>query len=114
MGDCVMLKVMPSKGVQRFGITGKLSPMYIRPFKILERVGYITCHLMLPPRLSHVHNVFHVSMLHKYVLDPKHIIDYQTLKVGKDASYEKVPVCILDRKEKVLRTQSIPYIKMQW
>jgi len=53
-------------------------------------------------------------MLHKYVPDPEHIIDYQTPEVGEDASYEEVLVCILDRKEKVLRTQSIPYVKVQW
>ena len=60
--------------------------------------------LQLPPQLSHVHNVFHVSMLHKYVSNPKHIINYQTLEIGDDASYEEVPIYIVDRKEKVLRT----------
>lgn len=109
-----MLKVMPTKRVQRFGIIGKLSPQYIRPFEILERVGSFAYNLALPPQLSHVHNVFHVLMLCKYMPDPEHIIDYQTLKERKDALYKEAPMCILDNKEKVLRTQSTPSIKVQW
>ena len=63
VGDHVFLKVMPKRGVVRFGKRGKLSPRFIRPFEILERVGTIAYRLVLPPSMSGVHEVFHVSML---------------------------------------------------
>ena len=75
MGDHVFLKVMPKSGVVRFGKRGKLSPRYIRPFEVLERVGIVAYWLALPPSLSSVHNVFHVSMLRKYTLDLTHVVD---------------------------------------
>nr|GFD29620.1 putative reverse transcriptase domain-containing protein [Tanacetum cinerariifolium] len=62
-GDHVFLKVSPARGVRRFGIKGKLSPRFIRPFEILARVSEVSYRLALPPQLSHVHNVFHVSLL---------------------------------------------------
>ncbi|XP_052174731.1 uncharacterized protein LOC127789782 [Diospyros lotus] len=113
-GDHVWLRVMPIKGVRRFGVSGKLSPRYIGPFEILERVGPLAYRLALPPQLAGVHNVFHVSMLRKYVSDPQHIIDYQTIEVKEDVTYEEKPVSILERKEKVLRNRSIPFVKIQW
>ena len=66
MGDHVFLKVMPKRGVVKFDKWEKLSPMYIKPFNVLERVGTVAYQLALPPRLSSVHAVFHVSMLRKY------------------------------------------------
>ncbi|XP_052198699.1 uncharacterized protein LOC127805884 [Diospyros lotus] len=105
---------MPMKGVRRFGVSGKLSPRYIGPFEILRRVGSLAYELALPPQLAHVHNVFHVSMLRKYVPDPQHVIDYQSLEVSEDVSYKEMPVSILERKEKILRNRSIPLVKVQW
>ena len=75
MGDHVFLKVIPKRGVISFGKRGKLSPRYIRPFKVLEMVGIVSYRLALLPSLSSVHDVFHVSMLRKYTLDPTHIVD---------------------------------------
>lgn len=72
----MFLKVSPKRGVMRFGIKGKLSPRFVGPFEILERVGKVAYRLALPPVLSGVHNVFHVSMLRKYVLDSSHVIEY--------------------------------------
>lgn len=69
--------------------------------------------LALPSQLVSVHNVFHVSMLRKYVPDPQHIINYQTIEVG-DISYEEMPISNLEQKERVLRNRSIPFIKVQW
>ena len=63
-------------------------------------------------QLSHVHNVFHVSMLRKYVLDSQHVIDFQTLEVQEDVSYKEMPTSILERKEKILRNRSIPLVKV--
>ena len=75
MGDHVFLKVMPKRGVVRFIKKGKLSPKYIRPFEILERVGTVAYRLALQPTMSSVHEVFHVSMLRKYTLDLAHVVD---------------------------------------
>ena len=75
VGDHVFLKVMPKRGVVRFGKRGKLSPRFIGPFKILERVGTVAYRLDLPPSMSDVHEVFHVSMLRKYTPDPAHVVD---------------------------------------
>ena len=91
----VFLKVSPWKGVIRFGNKGKLSPRYIGPFEILEKVGPVAYRLALPPKLSAVHNVFHVSMLRQYVHNPSHIIDYEPLRVREDMSYEELPVEII-------------------
>ena len=77
--DSVFLKVAPIKGVMRFGKKGKLSPRFIGPFKILERIGKVAYKLALPPELSSVHNVFHISMLKKYVPDPTHVLEYEPI-----------------------------------
>ena len=79
VGDHVFLKVSPWKGITRFGHKGKLSPRYIGPFEILERVGLVAYRIALPPALSKIHNVFHVSSLRKYILDPSHILDFQPI-----------------------------------
>ena len=75
VGDYVFLKVMPKRGLVRFGKRGKLSSRYIGLFEILERVGTVAYRLALPPSLSSVHEVFHVSMLQKYTPYPAHIVD---------------------------------------
>ena len=75
-GVHVFLKVMPKRGVVRFGKRGKLSPRFVEPFEILKRVGTIACRLALPPIMSGVHEVFHVSMLRKYTPDPAHVVDW--------------------------------------
>ncbi|KAL5560854.1 hypothetical protein UlMin_037065 [Ulmus minor] len=79
VGDSVFLKVAPMKGVMRFGKKGKLSPRFIGPFEILERIGKVAYKLALPPELSSVHNVFHVSMLKKYMSDPSHVLEHEHL-----------------------------------
>ena len=75
VGDHVFLKVMPKKGVVRFGKRGKLSPRYIGPFEILKRVGTVAYRLALPLILSSVHEAFHVSILRRYTPDPAHVVD---------------------------------------
>ncbi|KAM6581008.1 hypothetical protein CsatA_004782 [Cannabis sativa] len=102
------------KGIRSFGKKGKLSPRFIGPFEILEKVGQVAYRLALPPSLSAVHNVFHVSMLRKYVSDPMHVLSYETLELQPDLSYDEQPVQILDRKEKVLRTKTILLVKVLW
>ena len=95
MGDHVFLKVMPKRGVIRFGKQGKLSPRYIRPF-VLERVDVVAYWLALPPSLSSVHNVFHVFMIRKYTQDSIHIVDLGELVVDTDGTFEEGPVRIMD------------------
>ena len=75
-GDKVLLKTSPVKGVMRFRQKGKLSPRYVRPFEILERVSKVAYRLALPPAMSGLHDVFHVTMLRKYIADPAHILKY--------------------------------------
>lgn len=85
-GDKVFLKVAPMKGVTRFGKRGKLNPRYIGPYEILDRVGPLAYRLALPPHLSGVHNVFHVSALRKYVADPSHVLEAKTIPIRENLS----------------------------
>ena len=84
VGDHVFLKVMPKRGVVRFGKRGKLSLRFIGPFEILKRVGTIAYWLSLPPSMSGVHEVFHISMLHRYTPDPAHVVDWGEIEVDTD------------------------------
>ncbi|KAL5544363.1 hypothetical protein UlMin_008147 [Ulmus minor] len=102
------------KGVMRFGKKGKLSPRYIGPFEILERIGKVAYRLVLPPELSSVHNIFHVSMLRKYVSDPSHMLENESIQVHEDLTYKEQPVQILDLKDKTLRNKVIPLVKVLW
>ena len=90
---------MPKRGVIRFGKRGKLSPRYIGPLEVLKRVGAVAYQLALPPSFSSVHEVFHVSMLRKYTLDPTHIVDWGELVVDVDGTFEEGLVHIMDSRE---------------
>ena len=114
IGDKVFLKIAPLKGIMRFGKKGKLSPRFIGPFEVLERVSNLAYRLALPPNLSSVHNVFHVSMLRKYVFDPSHVLSYDPLEIREDLTYEEQPERILQREEKVLRRKIIAFVKILW
>nr|GFB34741.1 putative nucleotidyltransferase, ribonuclease H [Tanacetum cinerariifolium] len=107
-GDRVFLKVSPARRVRRFGIKGKLSPRFIGPFEILDRVGEVSYRLALPPQLSHVHNVFHVSLLRGYKYHPLHVIAYPLDQIRADLSYVEEPDAILDRQDRVMRNKTIP------
>ena len=97
VGEKVLLKVSPMKGVIRFGKRGKLSPRFIGPFEVLQRIGELAYKLTLPPNLSSVHPVFYVSMLRKYIGDPSHVLDFNTVQLEGDMTYDVEPVAILDR-----------------
>ena len=112
--DWVFLKLSPWKGVVRFGKRGKLSPRFIGPYQIVERVGPIAYRLDLPSELAKVHDVFHVSMLRKYIADPSHVLSEQPITLRDDLAYEEEPVQILDRREQQLRNKVIPLIKVLW
>ena len=115
VGDSVYLKISPTKGTMRFGFSGKLKPRYIGPFDVIRKVGELAYELALPPSLDKVHNVFHVSMLKKYIRDPNHILpDYRELNVQPDATYEEKPLRILAKRDKVLRRKTITLVKVLW
>ncbi|GJS57738.1 putative nucleotidyltransferase, ribonuclease H [Tanacetum coccineum] len=113
-GEHVFLKVSPTRGVRRFGIKGKLSPRFIGPFEILDRVGEVSYRLALPPQLSHVHNVFHVSLLRGYKYHPLHVVSYPFDQIREDLSYTEEPESILDRQDRVMRNKTIPFVKILW
>ena len=114
MGDHIFLKVIPKRGVVRFGKRGKLAPRYIRPFEVFERVGTVAYRLALPPSLSGVHEVFHVSMLRKYTLDPTHVVDWGEITVDTDGTFKEGPVCILDSQDHILRHKIVRLVKVLW
>ena len=114
VGEPVLLKVSPWKGLVRFGKKGKLSPRYIGPFEILRKVGNVAYELALPPHMEQIHNVFHMSMLKRYTPDTRHVIEYEPIELQPDLSYVEQPVQILDRKEKVLRNKTVSLVRVLW
>ena len=114
VGDHVFLKVMLKRGVVRFGKRGKLSPRFIGPFEILERVGTVTYRLALPPSMSGVHEVFHVFMLRKYTPDPAHVVDWGQIEVDTDGTFEEGRVCIVDSRDQVLRSKTVRLVLVLW
>ena len=114
VGDHVFLKVMPKKGVVRFGKRGKLSPRFIEPFKILERVGTVAYRLALPPSMSGVHEVFHISMLRRYTPDPADVVDWGEIEVDTDETFEEGPMCFVDSWDQVLRHKIVRLVRVSW
>lgn len=95
-GDRVFLNITHFKGISRFDKIGKVNPRFIGPFEILDRIGTAAYRLTLPPELSRVYNLFHVSMLRKYNSDPSHILAHEPVLLQEDLSYEEVLVDIID------------------
>ncbi|GJZ56503.1 putative reverse transcriptase domain-containing protein, partial [Tanacetum coccineum] len=114
IGDRVMLKVSPRKGVIRFGKRGKLNPRYIRPFKILERIGPVAYKLELPKELSNVHSTFYVSNLKKCLSDESLVILMKELRLDDKLNFVEEPVEIMDREVKQLKQSRIPIVKVRW
>ncbi|KAF5472424.1 hypothetical protein F2P56_009144 [Juglans regia] len=114
-GDWVYLKVSPMKGVKRFGKKGKLSPRYVGPFQILEKVGPVAYRIALPEYFGEIHDVFHVSSLKKsFGQQEPRFVDPGSIQLRPDLTYEVVPTQILDRKEQQLRSKSIPLVMVSW
>ncbi|KAI3805346.1 hypothetical protein L1987_27641 [Smallanthus sonchifolius] len=114
VGDLVLLKVSPWKGVIRFGKKGKLSPRYVGPFKILERIGKVAYKLDLPPSLGNVHPTFHVSNLKKCLADENLHIPLDDVYIDKTMHFIERPVEIMDREIKQLKRSRIPIVKVRW
>jgi hypothetical protein len=114
VGDFVYLRVSPTKGVQRFGIKGKLAPRYIGHYVILQTCGPVAYKLKLPPKMSAIHNVFHVSQLKRCVRLLTEIIAEPEVEIEPDLSYQEYPAKVLDCKERSTRAKSIKMYKIQW
>ncbi|GJW64379.1 putative reverse transcriptase domain-containing protein [Tanacetum coccineum] len=114
VGDRVMLKVSPRKGVIRFGKRGKLNPRYIGPFKILEWIGLVAYKLELPEELSNVYSTFHISNLKKCLSDESLVIPMKELRLDDKLNFVEEPVEIMDREVKQLKQSRIPIIKVRW
>ncbi|GJX19593.1 reverse transcriptase domain-containing protein [Tanacetum coccineum] len=114
VGDHVMLKVSPWKGVVRFGKKGKLAPRFVGPFEILERIGPVAYRLRLPEELSSVHDTFHVSNLKKCLADANLHVPLDEIKVDKTLRFVEEPLEIMDREVKTLKRSKIPIVKVRW
>ena len=110
----MFIRVSPIRGVLRFGRKGKLNPRYIGPYEILEQVGSVAYRVALPPSLGHVHPVFHVSMLRRYLYDPSHVLEPQDIEVDRELSYEVLPERIVDQQIRKLRSKEIASVKVIW
>ena len=110
----ISLKVIRKRRVVRFGKHVKLSLRFIGPFEILERIGTVAYRLALSPSMSGVHEVFHVSMLWKYIPDPTHVVDWGQIEVDTDGTFEEGPVCILDSRDQVLRCKTVRLVRVLW
>ncbi|KAI3762990.1 hypothetical protein L1987_53435 [Smallanthus sonchifolius] len=114
IGDMVLLKVSPWKGVIRFGKRGKLNPRYVGPFKIMKRIGPVAYQLDLPEGLCGAHNVFHVSNLKKCLADESLAVPLEELHIDEQLRFIEEPVEIMDREVKTLKHSKIPIVKVCW
>nr|GEY38496.1 hypothetical protein [Tanacetum cinerariifolium] len=112
--DKVMLKVLPWKGVVRFGKQGKLNPRYVGPFKVLAKVGKVAYNLELPQELSRVHHTFHVSNLKKYYANEPLVMPLEGIYVDDKLQFVEEPVEIMEREIKRLQRSRIPLVKVRW
>ncbi|KAI3729771.1 hypothetical protein L6452_18437 [Arctium lappa] len=112
--DKVLLKVSPWKGIIRFGKRGKLSPRYIGPFEVLEKIGAVAYKLQLPQELSAIHNTFHVSNLNKCLTDESLVISPEEIQIDERLHFTEEPIEVLDRNVKRLRRSKISIVKVRW
>ena len=113
-GDHVFLRVTPKLGLRGVFKTKKLCPRFIGPYQILRRVGSVAYQLALPPSMSGLHDVFHVSQLRKYIPDPYRPVELEQIDLQPDLTYQPDPVRIVERDAKILRNKRIPIVKVEW
>jgi hypothetical protein len=112
--DFVYLKVSPMRCLHHFKVRGKLAPKFIGPFKILEKRGEVAYQLDLPPQLSDVYDVFHVSQLKKCLRVPEEQIPMEDLDAKEDLSYQEYTIKILETSKRVTWSKRIKIYKVQW
>jgi hypothetical protein len=112
--EFVYLKVSPMRGTHRFRVKGMLAPRYVRPFKIIDRKGEVAYQLEVPPKLSDVHDVFHVSQQKKCLWVPEEQLPMEYLDLGGDLTYGERPIKILESVERVTHRKVIKMCKVQW
>jgi hypothetical protein len=112
--DFVYLKVSPMRGVRRFQVKGKLAPRFVGPYPIIDRVGPAAYRLELPESMSDIHNVFHVSQLHKCRQVPESHIEEEAIRIQKDLQYREKPIKILDSAVRKTRNSEVRLCKVQW
>ena len=113
MGDHVYLRIKPKKSTFLTGSCAKLAPCYYGPFEVLERVGPVAYKLALPIHIK-VHDVFHVSLLKKYVHDPTHVIDWNVIQGELEEEFLLEPLQILAQEEIELQNRAVARVKLQW
>nr|GFB74182.1 putative reverse transcriptase domain-containing protein [Tanacetum cinerariifolium] len=114
VGDRVLLKVSPWKGVVQFGKKGMLAPRYVGPFEIVKRVGQVAYRLKLPQELSCIHDMFHVSNLKKCLVESDAQIPLEEIKVDENLRFVKEPIKIVEKDVKKLKRRRIPLVKARW
>jgi hypothetical protein len=112
VGDFVYLKVSPMKSVQCFGVKRKLTPRYVGPFQIIGKSGAVAYKIQLPPEMSVIFNVFHVSQLKKCFWFPKERVPLGDIRLESDLTYEEKPFCVIDNKERVTRSLVVKWYKV--
>jgi hypothetical protein len=113
VGDHVFLKVKANISSLKLGNCSKLAAIYCGPFEFLERIGLVAYMLEFSACMT-IYNVFHVSLLKKYIPDDNHVIDWNVIQVEQEGALQVHPVSILDRKRKQLWNRSIGLVKVQW
>jgi hypothetical protein len=113
-GDHVFLRVISTTGIGRALKSRKLTSKFIGPYQILKRIGSVAYRIALPPSLSNLHDVFHVSQLRKYVSDPSHVIESDDVQVRDNLTVEAMPLRIEGREVKKLRNKEIASVKVVW
>src|SRR4051812_2948521 len=113
-GDHVFMRVTPMTGIGRALKSKKLTPHFIGPFQITERVGEVAYRIALPPTLANLHDVFHVSQLRKYIVGPSHVIQVDDVHVKDNRTVEALPTRIEDRKVKQLCDKEIALVRVAW
>nr|GFD18416.1 putative reverse transcriptase domain-containing protein [Tanacetum cinerariifolium] len=114
VGDKVMLKVSPWRGVIRFGKREKLSPRFIGPFKVIERIGPVAYNLELLDKLRGIHNIFHVSNLKRCFVNDDVVIPLDEVQLDDKLHFAEEPIEIMDREVKRLKQSRIPIVKVRW
>nr|GFA52627.1 putative reverse transcriptase domain-containing protein [Tanacetum cinerariifolium] len=114
VGDRVLLKVSPWRGVVRFGKKGKLSPRYVRPFEIVEYVRPVAYWLKLPQELSCIHDTFHVSKLKKCLAESDIQVPLEEIEIDENLHFVKQPIEIVARDVKKQKRRRIPLVKVRW